>query len=85
MLNAVWMSDLHFAAQGDVLGHNPRVRLASVIQFISDHYASSELCIISGDMVNRGSTEDYAALSTALSELTMPFFALAECAARRAW
>jgi len=72
MLNAVWMSDLHFAARGAVLGHNPRARLASAIDHINTHYPDSELCIISGDMVNRGTEEDYAAVAQALNDLTIP-------------
>jgi len=74
MLNAIWMSDFHFSASGAVLGHNPRARLAAAIKHTNTHYANSDMCIISGDMVNRGSMEDYAAVAKALSELTIPYW-----------
>ncbi|MEE9336080.1 MAG: phosphodiesterase [Granulosicoccaceae bacterium] len=74
MIDAIWMSDLHYVAEGDVLGHDPRARLASAIEHINSHITACELCIISGDIVNRGSVEDYAAVSKMLGQLNMPFF-----------
>ena len=74
MLKAIWMSDLHYAANGDVLGHDPKAGLGSAIEHVNRFYKDSELCIISGDMVNRGTVEDYAAVSESLSQLAMPFF-----------
>lgn len=74
MLNAIWMSDLHFAAHDDVMGHDPRMRLSSVIHHINSHYANSELCVITGDIVNKGSPEDYAAVYDALSTLNIPYW-----------
>lgn len=29
----IWMSDLHFTADGDVLGHDPRVRLMRAVLY----------------------------------------------------
>lgn len=68
----VWMSDLHFAADSDVLGHNPRVRLARVVEHINAHHADAAACVISGDLVNRGTAADYAALADGLRALRVP-------------
>lgn len=68
----IWMSDLHFVAQGDVLGHDPRARLAAVIDHINHHHADAAFCVVSGDMVNRGSVGDYSALAAEMAALRVP-------------
>ncbi len=68
----IWLSDLHYTASGDVLGHDPRVRLEAAIALINDHHADADYCIISGDMVNRGTDGDYAAVAAHLGQLTVP-------------
>ncbi|MEY1557697.1 metallophosphoesterase [Yoonia sp. R2331] len=68
----IWLSDLHFTATGDVLGHDPRVRLDAAIDRINAHHADAAYCVISGDMVNRGTDADYAALAAQLGRLTVP-------------
>lgn len=73
MTKLVWMSDPHFAHEGTVLGHDPRARLRAAIDHINTHHADAELCVISGDMVNRGTAQDYAALRTELDALAMPY------------
>ena len=72
----IWLSDLHFTANGLVQNHNPRERLAAAINHINAHHGDASLCVISGDIVDRGSAEDYAAVSRALSDLHCPYHAL---------
>lgn len=73
MFKAIWMSDLHFAKDGDVLGHDPRVRLRRAIAQINTHHGDAGLCVISGDLVNRGMAEDYHALRQELDALQIPY------------
>lgn len=73
-MKIVWMSDLHFVQNGDVLGHDPRVRLQAAVDHINAHHADARMCVISGDMVNRGSKVDYEGVAERLSELEMPYF-----------
>ena len=73
MLKAIWMSDPHFTVTGDVLGHDPKVRLSAAIDHINNHHSDSAFCIISGDLVNRGSLEDYTALKQHLNRLCCPY------------
>lgn len=68
------MSDLHFLAQGLVHGADPRKNLSAAISHINRHYADHEFCIISGDLVNQETAEDYNALKNHLDELTIPYF-----------
>ena len=74
MSKLIWMSDLHFTAKGEVLGHDPRVRLEAAVDHINTHHADAAVCVISGDLVNHGTAEDYAALGAALDDLSVPFF-----------
>jgi len=73
VLKAVWFSDPHFIHEGEVLGHNPRVRLEAAIEHINRYHSDAEICVISGDMVNRGTQADYSALRDQLSGLAIPF------------
>ena len=74
MSKLIWMSDLHFTAKGEVLDHDPRVRLAAAVDHINTHHADAAVCVISGDLVNHGTAKDYAALGAALDDLSVPFF-----------
>lgn len=74
MTKFVWLSDLHFVAEGTVQKHNPRKRLEAAISHINANHSDARFCVISGDMVDRGTEEDYAALGKALQSLQMPFY-----------
>ncbi len=68
----IWLSDLHFVVDGYVLGHDPRARLNAAIDLINSHHGDADFCVISGDMVNRGTEGDYEALATQLDRLRVP-------------
>lgn len=74
MLKSIWMSDPHFTATGDVSGHDPVARVSAAIEHVNRFHADSDFCIISGDLVNRGSLEDYRALKSLLDTLACPYF-----------
>lgn len=74
MTKLIWMSDLHFVAEGRVQDHDPRVRLRAAINHVNDHHRDAELCVISGDMVDRGTSVDYAAVNEILGRLNVPFY-----------
>lgn len=76
-MNVIWLSDPHFTHEGDVLGHDPRVRLRAAIDHINAHHADAQFCVISGDMVNRGTQDDYTALRTQLDGLSIPLLPMA--------
>lgn len=72
MLKAIWMSDPHFSYEGDILGHDPRVRLESALDHINGNHSDASFCVISGDMVNQGTQENYEAISKLLEKLDVP-------------
>lgn len=73
MHKVIWMSDPHFTHEGNVLGHDPRVRLQAALDHINRYHHDANLCVISGDMVNRGTHADYDALLNRLNKLAIPF------------
>jgi len=73
MTKLVWMSDPHFTIEGDVLGYDPRVRLRAAIDHINTHHSDAKMCVISGDMVNRGTKADYEGIRAQIEELSMPY------------
>lgn len=76
-MKLIWLSDLHFQAEGEVVGHDPRVRLEAAISHINTHHRDADMCVISGDMVNRGTAADYSALASTLEVLALPNYPLA--------
>lgn len=68
----IWLSDLHYVARGGVMGHDPRIRLNAAIDLINAHHGDAVFCVISGDMVNRGTKTDYAAVAAHLAQLDVP-------------
>ncbi|AHC99696.1 phosphodiesterase [Leisingera methylohalidivorans] len=73
MTKLIWMSDPHFAEEGDVLGHDPRVRLDAAIAHINRNHADAAMCIISGDIVNRGTRAGYKGVKGKLSDLDITY------------
>ncbi len=72
MVKLIWLSDPHFVSEGEVLGHDPRVRLKGATDFINQNHADSSFCVVSGDMVNRGSEADYRGVAEQLGQLQVP-------------
>lgn len=73
-LKFIWTSDPHFTAEGLVQNHDPRARLQAAIDHINTLHSDAALTIISGDMVNRGTGADYAAIRKHLDQLKTPYF-----------
>ncbi len=77
-MKLVWMSDLHFVAGKElVIGHDPRQRLEAAIKRINDHHSDADYCVISGDLVNRGTKSDYEELRLLLDQLMIPYLPMA--------
>lgn len=69
----LWLSDLHFDHQDLVLGQDPVARLNAVIEFITQYYADAAICLITGDMVETATTENYTSVRALLDKLPMPW------------
>ncbi|MGB0506115.1 MAG: phosphodiesterase [Pikeienuella sp.] len=73
MTKVIWLSDLHFTADGDVIGHDPRRRVSAAVEMVNELHGDAACVIISGDLVNRGTEADYAALKDHLDRLNPPY------------
>ncbi len=73
-MKVVWLSDPHFTAEGDVFGCDPRARLNAAIDHICAQHSDADACVISGDMVNRETQEDYSVLAESLARLPVPVY-----------
>ena len=67
------MTDPHFMQKGDVIGHDPRLRLQAAIDHVNFHHSDSKMCVISGDMVNHGTRSDYEGVQAKLENLSVPY------------
>ncbi|WP_331459953.1 phosphodiesterase [Cochlodiniinecator piscidefendens] len=74
--DVVWLSDLHFVAEGLIQGHDPRLRLRAAIDYINEFHSQSMFCVISGDLVDLATEQNYRALKSELDRLLIPYFPL---------
>lgn len=76
MNNIIWMSDLHFRAEGKEAGIDPRARLTAAVDHINSVHADCAYCIISGDLVGAENLENYQALKVELDRLKCRYLPL---------
>lgn len=73
MLKIVHVSDPHIGPVGQlVVGLNPHERLRQVVHAINEDHGDAALCVITGDLTDRGDEESYRAFGDILSELKIP-------------
>ena len=72
------ITDTHVGRPGFVnYGIDPRERLEACVADINAHHADAALCLVTGDLVNDGSAEEYANLAPVLRALKVPFRVMA--------
>ncbi|MEM6323631.1 MAG: phosphodiesterase [Pseudomonadota bacterium] len=76
MTRLVWLSDLHYAVSGPLLGHDPVLRLRAAIAQINTHHCDAHACVITGDLAEHGLEAEYRALAQELAALAMPVYAM---------
>ena len=74
MTKLVWLSDLHLSATERPFGIDTKARLSDALAQIETNAPNAAGCVFSGDLVNRGTEEDYAALAELLGGLGLPVF-----------
>ena len=73
-MKLIQVSDLHFVPPGTLLlGLDPRARLEAAIADINRHHGDAELCLLTGDLADRGDPEAYDALRETLATLQVPY------------
>lgn len=72
-MKIVQVTDLHFIPTGlRLLDIDPRERLEVAIAEINDRHGDADLCVITGDLADRGAPEAYALLRETLAGLRVP-------------
>jgi len=67
------ITDPHIGPQGYIgYGVDPRARLAACVADINSHYFDATLCVVTGDLVNAGTDEEYEVLAEVLADLRVP-------------
>ena len=73
-MKVIQITDIHFVQDKQPLhGLNPYERLTSCIADINTNHSDAELCVITGDLVHKGSIEAYESLRDCLSTLSVPY------------
>ncbi len=73
-MKLIWLSDLHFQLSGPLMGIDTVACVDSALEHINRYYADADLCVLSGDLVDKASKADYEALRSRLNSLKMPWF-----------
>ncbi len=73
MAKIIWLTDMHYVTEGTLQGHDPRKRIAAAVDHVNLHHGDADLVMISGDMVENGTPEEYAGLRPMLDRLTLPY------------
>ncbi|MEM7223410.1 MAG: phosphodiesterase [Pseudomonadota bacterium] len=72
-MKIIQVSDTHIVPPGRGLwGFNPRARLEACIADINAHHGDADLCIVTGDLTDRGEPEAYGDLREILATLRVP-------------
>ncbi|MEH7876177.1 metallophosphoesterase [Rhizobium laguerreae] len=73
MFKIIHVSDTHIEPVGRfVVGLNPHERLRQVVQAINESHADAALCVITGDLTDRGDEGAYRAFADIVNELKVP-------------
>jgi len=72
-MKLIWMSDLHVAEEKDVIGHDTHARLQMACDYINKYHSDAEICVISGDLVDRGTKTGYEVVRNHLEGLVIPY------------
>lgn len=76
MTKLIFMTDLHYLAEGAINDHDPRARVAAAVAEVQAQFADADACVITGDLVERGTARNYAGAASALATLPMPVHCL---------
>ena len=73
-MKLIQVTDLHLGPQRQSrLGSNPHERLAACIAHINRSNSDAELCILTGDLADRGELAAYEDLRSLLQALSVPY------------
>ena len=73
-MKIIQITDTHLMSGGtELYGLNTCERLDSCVANITEHHSDAELCIITGDLTDRGDLEAYQDFREIVQRLPMPY------------
>jgi len=75
-MKVAWLTDPHFICEGYISGYDPRLRLSAAVSHINDHCQDCAFCIVSGDLVDLATPENYRSIKDTLDQLAIPYFVM---------
>lgn len=73
MQKIIHITDTHLRAPGErVLGLDPAERLRAVVRSVNENHADAAVCIVTGDLTDRGEEAAYGLLRDCLAPLRVP-------------
>jgi 3',5'-cyclic AMP phosphodiesterase CpdA len=72
-MKIVLFSDLHYSPDRIVYGRSSKECLRNAITHVNKHHRDADLCVILGDLTDRGLELEYQSLSTDLENLSIPY------------
>lgn len=73
MSKIIQLSDLHLCPEGErVVGFDPEARLRTVLDAVRREHADADLCLVSGDLTDRGDEASYLRLRALLADFPIP-------------
>lgn len=73
-MKIIQITDTHLMPRGtDLYGLNPCQRLEDCIESINEHHGDAQMCIITGDLTDRGDRDAFYDLRDILKKLTIPY------------
>lgn len=73
MSKIIQLSDIHLCPEGErVVGFDPEARLRTVLDAVRREHADADLCLVSGDLTDRGDEASYRRLSALLANFPIP-------------
>lgn len=66
-------SDIHYSLDRIIHGRSPKEALQRAIKHANSHHGDADLCIVLGDLTDRGLESEYLGLATDLESLSIPY------------
>jgi 3',5'-cyclic AMP phosphodiesterase CpdA len=74
LYKVIHITDIHIVPEGQVVvGMDPNKRFSQVIDSVNQKHGNADLCVISGDLTDRGDFASYELVSKHLAKLNVPY------------
>ena len=76
MHKIIWLTDFHLSTAGPVLGLDSQAACDKAIDWVVRHHGDADCCVVTGDLSENGTADEYRTIANALDRLPMPWLPL---------